>query len=139
MLQKLMQMGADASIWEFCWNYLVYQESIGEVSYAAVPYLVEFVRKSERIDWNAVALVSAIELARSTGPKVPDDVKDDYFKAIESFPLVLLQHPQKDWDADTTQSAASCIALARGQFQLGRLYGEMGLEDGLEWLRLQGE
>jgi hypothetical protein len=133
-LRKLMEAGPSKKTWDDCWNRLVYQDSVGEVSYAAVPYLAAFIRSSRKIDWNAVALISAIELARPEGPPMPEELRGDYHEAIQSMPAILAQHPDTEWDADTTQSAASCLALARGQRDFGRIYAELGLEDGLAWL-----
>jgi hypothetical protein len=133
-LQQLVQVGPGEDVWDVFWNYLAYQGCIGEVSYAAVPYLAAFVRSSRKIDWNAVALISAIELARPGGPAMPEELKADYHEAIQSMPLILARHPDTEWDADTTKSAASCLALARGQRDLGKIYAELGLEDGLAWL-----
>ncbi|PQO43437.1 hypothetical protein [Blastopirellula marina] len=139
MLRELLSIGPSEAIWDQCWNRLVYQDAIGEVSYAAVPYLANFVAQSAVIDWNALALISAVELARPTGPDVPPELADAYFAAIDSLPALLGNHPSRDWDELTARCAASCIALARGQRQLGLLYAEMSAAEGAEWLDSQGE
>lgn len=139
MLHQLLVSGASDEIWDLCWNHLVYQENIGEVSYAAVPYLAKFIQNSKTIDWNALALISAIELARPRGPRIPEDVAEEYFLAIKSIPTLLANHPCPKWNELTTRCAVSCIALAKGQRELARIYAEMSLEEGTEWLRSQSE
>ncbi|MCR9234932.1 MAG: hypothetical protein NXI29_28385 [bacterium] len=139
MLGQLLKSGPTKQLWDECWNYLVYQGEIGEVSYAAVPYLADLIRNSSEIDWNSVALISEIELARPDGPDIPAELQEDYMQTIASMPLVLSQHPQRQWDELTTRCAASCIALAKGQRELGRIYAEMSIEDGGEWLAGQIE
>jgi hypothetical protein len=56
---------SSALIFEELWNELHHQNDVGEASYAAVPYLLEFARKSEKLDWNVFALISTIELSRT--------------------------------------------------------------------------
>lgn len=134
VLRQLVDCGPSEGIWDACWNYLVYQDSIGEVSYAAVPYLAAFIRSSPKINWNAVALISAIELARPTGAAMPAELAADYRETIQAIPLILAEHPDTKWDAATVQSAVSCIALARGRRDFGKIYAELSVEDGLAWL-----
>ncbi|TWT31675.1 hypothetical protein [Blastopirellula retiformator] len=139
MLRQLLETGPSESIWDVCWNRLVYQESIGEVSYAAAPYLAMFVCHSAEIDWNALAILSAIELARPDGPPLPPELAEPYFVTLHSVPQMLANHASQQWDELVTRCAASCIALARGQRELGRIYAEMSLAEGLAWLRREGE
>ena len=139
MLRQLLVSGASDEIWDLCWNHLVYQDDIGEVSYAAVPYLARFIQNSKTIDWNALALILAIELARPTGPQIPKEVADEYFLTINSIPTVLANHPSSEWDELTTRCAVSCIALVKGQRELAKIYADMSLEEGTEWLRSQSE
>ncbi len=139
MLRQLLTFAASDEIWDLCWNHLVYQEEIGEVSYAAVPYLARFVQNSKTIDWNALALISAIELARPTGPKIPSDVSDEYFLAIKTIPSVLANHPSSEWDELTTRSAVSCIALAKGQRELAKAIRRYELRSRNRVLRRQSE
>lgn len=138
-LKRLLSYGGSEEIWDECWNHIVYQDDIGEVSYAAVPYLAEFIRNSTEIDWNAVALISAIELARPNGPTIPEEVRHDYENTIQTMPVLLAHHPQKQWDELTTRCAASCIALSKGQRELAQIYAEMSLADGVAWLKQQSE
>lgn len=133
LLDELLNGEVTEGVWDLCWNYLIYQDTVGEVSYPAVPYLIEYIRRSVTIDWNALALISAIDLARPSGPAMPVAVKHDYFQAIHALPQILANHPQTQWDDLTTRFAVSCIALGRGQRELGRIYAEMSLEEGIAW------
>ena len=134
IMRELLDTGASPRIWDACWNFLVYQDAIGQVSYAAVPYLAAFTQNSPQIDWNALALISAIELARPGGPDFPVELEHDYHSAIQSMPMILARHPQVKWDELTTRCAVSCIALARGQRQLAKAYFDLSLQEAVAWL-----
>ncbi|WP_146118500.1 hypothetical protein [Blastopirellula marina] len=133
LLNELMESEASDDIWDMCWNHFVLNDTVGEAAYAAVPYLVEFVQRSVTIDWNALALISAIDLARPAGPAMPSRLKQDYFQAIRALPQILANHPQTQWDELTTRYAASCIALGRGQRELAKIYSDLSLEEGIAW------
>jgi hypothetical protein len=64
LLRRLLEGGADDELWEELWTELHHQGDVGQASYAAVPWLVEYVRRSPQIDWNALALIAKIELER---------------------------------------------------------------------------
>ncbi|MBI3462617.1 MAG: hypothetical protein HY000_06080 [Planctomycetes bacterium] len=64
-LRRLLADGPNEELWEEFWTELHHQSDVHQASYAAVPWLVEFVRRSSKIDWNALALVATIELERN--------------------------------------------------------------------------
>jgi hypothetical protein len=133
-LGRLLRDGGSEALWAELWEELYHQGDVGAASYAAVPYLVEFVRRSAAIDWNALALIALIELQRPSNPPVPPEITESYFEAIGSVPAVVGMHPQRTWDDLVTASAMAGIALARGQRLLARAYFELGLDDAREWL-----
>lgn len=88
-LRQLLDDGATKELWEELWNELHHQDDVDQASYAAVPWLVEFTRRSLKLDWNALALVAVIELARPSNPGVQTELSDAYFAALRSLPEIL--------------------------------------------------
>jgi len=136
-IRRLLAGGASEELWEELCGELHHQGDVDQASYAAVPWLVEFVRLSPRLDWNALALIAVIELerARHRNPKPHKLLAEAYRTAIRSLPAVLGGHPDQDWGEETTQYAAACIALARGQRWLARAYFELDRETAGRWLQ----
>src|SRR5258707_118280 len=123
-LRRLLANGPDEELWEEFWTELHHQGDVHQASYAAVPWFVEFVRRSSKIDWNALALVATIELERDQhrNPKVAQELSVDYYAAIKSLPGVLGTHQDQEWSELVVQSAVACIALARGHRWFARAY-----------------
>lgn len=134
-LRQLFATGSSKELWQELWNKLHHQSDLGPASYAAVPHLLEFTRTQAKLDWNVFALVAVIELERPTNLAVPAELSDAYFHSIASVPNLLAAHPDTHWDELVMQGAASCLALARGQREFARVYLEMSLKQGLEWIR----
>jgi hypothetical protein len=134
-LQRLLADGPDEELWEEFWTELHHQGDVDQASYAAVPWLVEFIRRSPRIDWNALALIATIELERDQhrNPMVAKELAADYFAAIKSLPAVLGTHPDEDWSELVVQSAAACIAVSRGQRWFARAYFELDRDTAGRW------
>src|SRR5687768_7971139 len=90
-LRRLLAGGPDEALWEEFWGELHHQGDVHQASYAAVPWLVEFTRRSRKLDWNALALVATIELERGRGgnPKVAKELAAGYAAAVRSLPGVL--------------------------------------------------
>lgn len=135
-LRRLYADGPSEELWDELWDELHHQGDVGQASYAAVPHLLELVRRSRVMDWNPIGLIAVIEIERPTrNPKVRADLADAYFRAIDQVPEVVASHPQREWDAVLTQNIMAGIALARGQRLLARAYLELSLEAATEWLR----
>jgi len=132
-LRQLMNQGATPNLWEDLWNELHHQGDVGPASYASVPWLVEFIRRSAKIDWNPLAIVAVIELERPSNPAVPDELADSYFSSIQSLPGVLGTHQDQEWNALVLRSAVTCIALARGQHWYAKAYFELDDETVARW------
>lgn len=139
ILTKLLETGPSEDIWDACWNHIVYQDDVGDISFAAVPFLVEYLRNSSDLDWNVLALISVIELARVDGYVVPEEFRDSYLETIRDLPRIIVEHPDQSWDELTTRSALACIAVRRGQPDLARAYSEMSLQETKDWLKNKGE
>ena len=86
-LRKLESQQDTATAWKDLWEELHHQGDVGDASYAAVPELVRIHRIVGTADWNLYAMVAIIELARteSGNPKVPDWLREDYFRSIQEL------------------------------------------------------
>lgn len=126
-LRRLLFDRPDDDLWEELWSELHHQGDVHQASYAAVPWLVEFVRRSPKIDWNALALIATIELERDRGtnPQVAKELEADYFAAIKSLPAVIGAHADDQWDDLVVRGAVACIALGRGQRWFARACFEL--------------
>jgi hypothetical protein len=135
ILRRLLNTGASEQIWEELWNELHHQGDVDQASYAAVPWLVEFIRRSPKLDWNSLALTALIELERpkNNNPEPRAELSEAYFSAIASLPAVLGAHPDQEWGAEAIRSAAACIALARGQRWFARAYFELDRDTASRW------
>jgi hypothetical protein len=135
VLRTLFANGPSEELWEAFWTELHHQGDVHQASYAAVPWLVEFVRRSPKIDWNAMALIATIELEREQhgNPRVAEELAKDYFSAIESLPAILGTHPDKQWSELVVRSAVACIALARGQRRLADAYLNLDRDTVSRW------
>ena len=134
-LRRLLADDPDEPLWDELSTELHHQGDVYQASYAAVPWLVEFVRRSPRIDSNALVLIATIELERGQhgNPKVAKELAGDYFAAIKSLPGVLGSHPDEQWSELVVQPAVACIALARGQRWFARAYLELDRDTARRW------
>jgi hypothetical protein len=100
-----------------------------------VPWLVEFIRRSAKLEWNSVALIATIELERDqhNNPIVAEELSAGYYAAIRSLPAVLGMYPDQAWDEYAVGSAVACIALARGQRWFARAYFELDRDTAGQW------
>jgi hypothetical protein len=134
-LLRLLHEGPDEQLWEEFWNELHHQGDLHQASYAAVPWLVEFIRRCPKLDWNAVALIATIDLERSqhSNPTVAEELSTGYYAAIQSLPEVLGTHPDQEWGEYAVGPAVACIALARGQRWFARAYFELDRDTAGRW------
>jgi hypothetical protein len=78
LLRRLFDDGPTPALWGEIWEELFHQGDVGRASYAAVPHLIDFARRSEKLDENPFALVAAIELQRwlnKENPPVPPELE----------------------------------------------------------------
>ena len=90
-LRRLFLGDPPEPIWEEFWNELHHQGDVHQASYAAVPWLIEFVRRGSKLDGNLIRLIATIELQRDQlkNPAVAPELANGYFLAIRSLPEVL--------------------------------------------------
>lgn len=137
-LRRLFAGSDPAEVFEELWQELHHQGSVDQASYAAVPHLLEYARQSHKLNWNVFALIAVIQLEGFHNPEPVPEISEGYNNALRSLPAIVGSHPDQEWNDVLMQSITACIALARGQRILARLYLEMDLPMAREWLEEQG-
>jgi hypothetical protein len=134
-LRRLLEDGPSDELWEELFNELHHQGDVDQASFAVVPWLVEYIRRSPKVDWNALALIAVIELERpkNKNPRIHTTLSEAYFTAIQSIPAVLGDHLDQVWSEEVMQSATTCIALARGQKWFAKAYFELDRDTASRW------
>jgi hypothetical protein len=119
-LEALRKIG-EAS--EALWQYLLHQGDVDTASYASVPMLAQIVEESTVGDWNAYALMAAIEEGRRSGqnPPVPRLFYDQYFEAWAAVVKPALRDLALVEDDISVRSILAVLAHAKGQHSLGVL------------------
>jgi hypothetical protein len=115
-LFERLEAGVDReAVWSELWTELHHQGDVGEVSYAAIPYLVQVCLKRSIADWNIYAMVAIIELARTQGsnPEVPEWLAKDYFGAILELAEMGTTEVLATDATDTVRAILSVIAIAK--------------------------
>ncbi|MDX1945173.1 MAG: hypothetical protein SFU86_07185 [Pirellulaceae bacterium] len=135
ILGRLLTDGPDERLWHELWSELHHQGDLHQASYAAVPWLVEFLRHSPTLDFNAIGLIATIELERDQhgNPPVAEELSQGYYEAIRSLPELLATHPDQKWGEDAVAPSVACIALARGQRWFARAYFELDKDTASRW------
>jgi hypothetical protein len=105
---------------------LCHQGDLGPASYAAVPWLVEYVRRQPELEVRAVALILTIEFGRPfNGDDVPDEVRPGYDAALASLAEIVLSKRGGWWGDDQVMLAAAVLALSQGNRWMARTYFEL--------------
>ena len=107
--------------WYSLWSSLCHQGDVYTASYAAVPHIVRIARDtSTPVDFSFFQLPAAIEVARKTGhgPEIPEDIADDYHRAVESLGESVSAHRNDPWDQSMLLSAAAAQAVAKGHIEV---------------------
>jgi len=115
-LKKLAARSETAAVWHELWQELYHQGDVGEASYASVPELVRIYREGTQLDWNAYAIVAAIELARDTArnPPLPAWLEPDYDAAITELARIGLVELPRAENRETVRSILAVLALWKG-------------------------
>lgn len=107
-------------------NELCHQGDLGTASYAAVPWLVQYLRRCPDLDARVCDLVLTIEFGRPFNKAVvPDFLLDSYEHAIRELPDVVLSKRGGQWTDSQVQLAASALALGQGNHWFARTYYEL--------------
>lgn len=134
LLFRLETDSDTSEVWHRLWDELHHQGDVGDVSYAAVPFLVRSYARRGVLDWNTYAIVATIELARSEGknPELPAWIADDYFQAIHELAATGAREVLQAESAEDVRAMLSVIAIDKGLRIHGKLlvnYSEEELTD----------
>ena len=130
-LSRLEQGESPEPIWTELWDNLYHQDDVGIASYAAVPHVARIIQQRGLFDWNAFALVVAIELVRDDGnnPALPDWLEDEYNQALREMAGFGSRNIDSPWNNELLRSVLSLIAIVKGNKDLGELILEVGPGD----------
>ncbi len=105
------------------WENLLHQGDVDTASYASVPMLAQVIEESAVTDWNAYALMAAIEEGRLSGqnPPVPSALRDQFFAAWAAVVKPALRDLALAQDDLCVRSILAVLAHAKGQNSLGIL------------------
>jgi hypothetical protein len=103
--------------WRVLWEGLHHQGDVGEASYAAVPFLVEFCKERGERGWNLFAMVAVIELARQTptNPPLPASLERDYTNAIDTLGQMAAAQILETTDPLEARAKLAVLAIRAGQ------------------------
>lgn len=124
-IRQLLSGEFDDSLWSFLWDDLHHQGDLGEASYAVIPYLVEYVKRSGNLNWNVFAFAACVELERTENgnPPVPIEFERSYHEGLQELPqLAICRDSEKIWTAEQIMGIAACLALSKGHRGLARAY-----------------
>jgi len=135
-LGRLLEGEAPDQALEELGNELCHQGDLGSASYAALPWLVEYLRRRPELDAWAVGLILTIEFGRPFhGDQMPDEVREGYDQAIRLLPEIVLSKRGGHWDDRQVQVAASVLALGQGNLWMARTYYELDRAELNHWLQ----
>jgi hypothetical protein len=108
-------------------NELCHQGDLGSASYAALPWIVEYVRRCPELDARAVGLALTIEFGRPFNRgELPEELREGYETAVRQLPeVVVSKRGRGPWDDRQVQVAASVLALGQGNLWFARTYYEL--------------
>lgn len=118
-IRKLTHDEADTA-WEELWQELHHQGDIGEVSYAAVPKIVDAHAARGVPDWNTYALAATIEEARKN-PALPSWLVSDYEAAWHRLQEMALAELPTATTGELIDSIFAALAFGKNRAALGRM------------------
>jgi hypothetical protein len=105
------------TIWFELWSSLCHQGDTYSASYAAVPHLMRIARlPAFKYRYDPLLLIASIELARleHRGPAIPEDLLDDYLRAVAEAREVAEATVDHAWDEESWTALAGSVAALRG-------------------------
>lgn len=144
-LRRLEAGEKQSDIWAELWNELHHQGDVGVASYATLPPLVDYQRRTRKLDWNLYALAATIEIERhrKSNPPLPDWLVADYQAAWQSLVELALEQLKSAVDGTTLQCLLAVLAIGKGDLKLGALLSDLDrseldelVDDHLSWRQL---
>ena len=135
-LKELSEKGASSEFWDEIWQELYHQDDVGEASYAAIPYLVEYQSSVNDLDEDLVNFVVSVELAshEPTNPSIPQELEFEYAKAIRKLPYVGMEKLRRGCSKEAVMLIAAATAVSVGEMDLAKAYLEMTPEHAKEFI-----
>jgi hypothetical protein len=136
LIRRLQDEGTTDEFWSEVWNELYHQGDVGEATYAIIPFLVDSLRHSDRIDSQLVAFAVYVELdrRREGNPDVPAELASEYLAAVAALPQILATHADQEWDEYLVMFHAAAVAVRHGQYSLARAYLELTPDEAEDFL-----
>ncbi|MCB0777631.1 MAG: hypothetical protein KDB99_15085 [Chitinophagaceae bacterium] len=108
------------SIFSELWNELHHQGDVGTASYYSVPHLIRIAKEKKLHDFNAIGLVTTIEIERhSDNPSLPEELETEYLHAIQNeLPEIISQMMNESWDTTLTTVVLAALAVSKGHIEL---------------------
>ncbi|MES2734520.1 MAG: hypothetical protein V4714_22420 [Bacteroidota bacterium] len=132
-LRQLEQAKTSAErkpIFKELWGELHHQGDVGVASYLAVPHLIRIAREQKIADWNILALVAVIEIARhQENPPLPKEYEKDYLQSLSGVIEIVNLNHSNPWDRSYTSSALAAIAASKGQLDMAKVILELEDEE----------
>lgn len=102
------------------WNELHHQGDVGLVSYYSVPHLINIIQDKKLYDFNAIGLVTTIEIQRhKDNPKLPQELEEEYLHSIQiKLPELIKQIIAYKWDETLTAIILAALAASKGHIEM---------------------
>lgn len=115
--------GGDESAGQELFDELYHQGTVNTASYAAVAGIVTMIAATLSPDWNAYALLAAIEEGRlnTLNPALPPELQASYRSAWENVLPKALVDLRDVTDDPTVRSILAVVAHAKGQHTLATI------------------
>ncbi len=123
--------GDNDIIWKELWENLYHQGDIGEASLYAVVKLSEIIITKKMIDWNPIALIVSIELARKNNQlePLPKWILKDYQGAGTNLVRYVTERLNYEAGSEYLRSALALLAIHGNNHDLARLIIEVSPGD----------
>jgi|KBSSwiStaDraftv2_1062776.scaffolds.fasta_scaffold08915_12 hypothetical protein len=121
------------SVFAELWNELHHQGDVGLVSYYSVPHLIRIAKEKKLYDFNAIGLVTTIEIERySNNPKLPEEFEEEYLYSIQKeLPELIMQMINENWDTSLSVVVLSALAVSKGHIKIADAILKMEDQDTL--------
>jgi hypothetical protein len=105
---------------EELYDELHHQGDVDLASYYAVPHLVSIAQSKGFITNDLLSLVITIEIVRHNNIPIPNDLEDDYNRALKDIGILGQSLINHDWDLGLAAISLAAIAISKGQTDLAR-------------------